>query len=123
RNVKTQGPGYFFRESEEKAIDALMQIERRNSVLDFTITEDALVNECLDLVNRQNIENDILNLQDYYTRYHQRPEAIDAVMEQKDKWDDLITASGRSDVHTRLYNHVNTPMPSVILTIDGANNP
>ena len=26
-------------------------------------------------------------------------------------------------MHTRIYNHVNTPMPSVILTMDGANTP
>ncbi len=122
-NVRTHGPGYIFRASEEKALMALNKVPRRNSVIDFTITEDILVNECLDLVNGQNIEDNILELQGYGTRYHTKSQAVQAVMDQQAKWDDMILASGRTDVHTRIYNHVNTPMPSVILTIDGADTP
>lgn len=122
-NVKTHGPGYIFRASEEKAIDALNTVVRRNPQIDFTITEDAFVNECLDLVDGANIENDILNLQGYGTRYHTKSQAELAVLDQQAKWDAMILASGRTDVHTRIYNHVNTPMPSVILTMDGANTP
>ncbi len=122
-NVRTHGPGYIFRASEEKALLALNKVPRRNSVIDFTITEDILVNECLDLVNGQNIEDNILELQGYGTRYHTKSQAVQAVMDQQAKWDDMILASGRTDVHTRIYNHVNTPMPSVILTIDGADTP
>lgn len=122
-HVKTHGPGYIFRASETEAIQALNSFSRPNSTLDFSITEDAFVNECLDLVNAQNIEDNILMLQAYGTRYHTKPEAEQAVLDQKLRWDDLIAASGRTDVHTRIYEHVNTPMPSVILTIDGANSP
>ncbi|MDN3724790.1 M20/M25/M40 family metallo-hydrolase [Aequorivita sp. SDUM287046] len=122
-NVRTHGPGYIFKASEEKALGALNIVPRRNPTIDFTITEDAFVNECLDLVNGQNIEDNILELEDYGTRYHTKSQAAQAVMDQKAKWDAMILASGRTDVHTRIYNHVNTPMPSVILTIDGANNP
>ncbi len=122
-NVKTHGPGYIFRASEEKAIQALDRVANRNPLVDFTITEDAFVNECLDLVDGTNIENDILDLQSYGTRYHNKPQAEQAVLDQQAKWDAMILASGRTDVHTRIYEHVNTPMPSVILTIDGANTP
>ncbi len=122
-NVKTHGPGYIFKASEEKALQALTQLPRRNRVLEYTITEDILVNECLDLVDGQNIEDNILLLQNYGTRYHTKSKAVDAVMDQQAKWDAMILASGRTDIHTRIYNHVNTPMPSVILTIDGANTP
>lgn len=122
-NVKTHGPGYIFRVSEEKALQALEPIARRNPLIDYTITEDAFVNECLDLVDGVNIENDILNLQNYGTRYHNKPQAVQAVLDQQAKWDAMILASGRTDVHTRIFEHVNTPMPSVILTIDGANTP
>ncbi|AFL81222.1 putative aminopeptidase [Aequorivita sublithincola DSM 14238] len=122
-NVRTHGPGYIFKASKEKALSALNTVQRRNSLLDYTITEDVLVTECLDLVNGQNIEDNILELQNYGTRYHTKSQAVQAVMDQQAKWDAMILASGRSDVHTRIYNHVNTPMPSVILTIDGANTP
>lgn len=122
-NVKTHGPGYIFKASEEKALQALNQVERRSSVLDYTITEDALVNECLNLVDGQNIEDNILLLQGYGTRYHTKTKAYDAIMDQQAKWDAMILASGRTDIHTRIFFHVNTPMPSVILTIDGANTP
>ncbi len=122
-NVKTHGPGYIFRASEEKALQALEPVARRNPLIDYTITEDTFVNECLDLVDGANIENDILNLQNYGTRYHTQPQAEQAVLDQQAKWDVMILASGRTDVHTRIFEHVNTPMPSVILTIDGANTP
>lgn len=122
-NVITHGPGYIFRASEEKALAALTRVVRRTNAMDYTITEDVFVNECLDLVDGSNIENDILELQSYGTRYHTKPQAEQAVLAQKAKWDAMIAASGRSDVHTRIVEHVNTPMPSVILTMDGANTP
>lgn len=122
-NVITHGPGYIFRASREKAIAALNPVARRNTTMDYTITEDVLVNECLDLVDGSNIENDILDLQNYGTRYHTKPQAEQAVLDQQAKWDVMIAASGRTDIHTRIVDHVNTPMPSVILTIDGANTP
>ncbi|MAP80056.1 MAG: hypothetical protein CL526_03095 [Aequorivita sp.] len=122
-NVKTHGPGYIFRASEEKAIQALEAVQRRSVQLEYTITEDVFVNECLNLVNPQNIEDDILDLQSYGTRYHTKSQAAAAVYDQQAKWDAMIAASGRTDVSTRIYNHVNTPMPSVIITFDGANTP
>jgi leucyl aminopeptidase len=122
-NVKTHGPGYIFRASAEKAIQALEVVERRSPQIDYSITEDAFVNECLDLVDGQNIEDDILNLQGYGTRYHTKSQAAQAVYDLQDKWDLMITTAGRPDVHTRIYDHVNTPMPSVIITFDGANTP
>ncbi|MGO3182678.1 MAG: M20/M25/M40 family metallo-hydrolase [Aequorivita sp.] len=122
-SVQTHGPGYIFKASEEKAIQALDRVQRRSSALDYSITEDDFVNQCLDLVDAQNIEDNILLLQGYGTRYHTDPQAVQAVMDQQARWDDWILASGRTDIHTRIYDHINTPMPSVILTIDGANTP
>ena len=122
-NVQTHGSGYIFRASEGKALAALNVPARRPTILDYTITEDAFVNECLDLVDPLNIQADILDLQGYGTRYHTKPQAEQAVLDQQAKWDAMIAASGRTDVHTRIFEHVNTPMPSVILTIDGANTP
>ncbi|WP_271423970.1 M28 family peptidase [Aequorivita sinensis] len=122
-NVQVHGPGYIFRPSKEKALQALNRVQSRNSFLEYTITETDLVNECLDLVNNQNIEDDILELQAYGTRHHETSQGEQSVHDLKAKWDAMIAQSGRTDIHTRIYNHQNTPMPSVILTIDGANTP
>src|SRR5690554_6329588 len=108
-NVLTHGPGYIFRSSEKRAIEALEPVAKRTTNIQFTITEDVLVNQCLDMVDPINIENDILELEAYGTRYHTMAQAVQAVMNQKAKWDAMIALSGRTDVHTRLYSHVNTP--------------
>lgn len=122
-NVQTHGSGYIFKDSQESALSALDVPARRPNSLEYTITETAYVNECLDLVNPMNIEMDILELEAYGTRFHTSSQALAAVYDLKDKWDAMIAISGRTDVHTRLFEHVGSPMPSVILTMDGANSP
>src|SRR5690554_2557193 len=122
-NVNGHGSGYIFRDSEESARAMLNTPARRTTTIDYSITEEAFVRECLDIVDGDNIEAEILELQAYGTRYHTKPQAQQAVLNQQAKWDAMIAASGRTDVHTRIYEHVNTPMPSVILTFEGANTP
>ena len=122
--VETHGPGYMFRASAEKALQAIENtLDRPESFANFSITEDVLVNQCLNLVDGNNIENDILLMEGYGTRYHTKPQAEQSVFDLQARWDVLIQAAGRTDVHTRIVNHVNTPMPSVVLTMDGANTP
>jgi len=125
RNVVTHGPGYVFKASEEKAILAIAPKpgKTNRSVLDFTINQDAAVAEALDLVNTQNIEDQILELQAYGTRYHTKPSAEQAVLDLKDKWEAMAQTANRNDVSVRIVNHVNTGMPSAVMTIEGAENP
>lgn len=123
--VLMHGPGYIFKTSEAEAIAALYSVKRRPNAnrLAFTITEDLLVNETIDLINTQNIEDHILELEAYGTRYHNRPAAVQAANDLKTKWEDMATLYGRTDVTVRLFNHSNTNMPSVIMTIEGADFP
>lgn len=122
-NVRTHGPGYIFKPTQEAAFTALRTPMQRGAELEYSITEDALVQTCLDLVDHNNITETILTLENYGTRYHTKPQARQAVMDMQAKWDAMIQASGRTDVRTRIFEHVNTTMPSVILTIDGADSP
>ena len=124
-NVLIHGPGYIFKSSEEDAIAALYKEPREIPInkLAFTITEDSWVNSALDLINTQNIEDHILELEGYGTRYHAFAIAIDVANDLKDKWEALATQYGRTDVSVRLFNHANTNMPSVIMTIEGADTP
>ncbi len=122
--VLVHGPGYIFKSSLEEAIAALDKPKRTpQNRLAFSITEDALVNQTLGLINTQNIEDQILELEAYGTRYHNRPSATQAANDLKAKWEAMANTYGRTDVSVRLYNHVNTQMPSVIMTIEGAETP
>ncbi len=123
--VLVHGPGYIFKNSEEDAIATLYREPKEipANKMAFTITEDALVNAALDLINTQNIEDHILELESYGTRYHAFPIAIDVANDLKDKWEAMAAFYGRTDVSVRLFNHVNTNMPSVIMTITGAETP
>ena len=82
-----------------------------------------MVNQVLELIEIQNIEDQIMELQDYGTRYHGLPGGTEAANDLKAKWEAMAALYGRSDVSVRLYNHANTQMPSVIMTIDGSEFP
>lgn len=122
-SVTTHGSKYIFHPNESSAISAVTSSKNSASQLEFTITEDAFVQTCLDAVNPDNIKTTILEYEAYGTRHHTKPQAEQAVLDQQAKWDQMITDSGRTDIRTRIYTHSETPMPSVILTIDGAVNP
>jgi leucyl aminopeptidase len=124
-NLIKHGPGYVFKESKEKAINSLeIDIsEQSNKTILYTISEDAMVNQALEMVEEINIENEILELEGYGSRYHTKTTATEAVMDLRDQWESMALASGRSDISVRVYYHTNTSMPSVILTIEGAENP
>ncbi len=119
------GPGYVFKSSLEKALFSLdtKAINQQNKIVNFTITEDVLVNQAINMVNSDNIEDDILTLEGYGTRYHTKTSAAQAVYDLKDKWEAMALAAGRTDVSVRIFNHSNTNMPSVIMTIEGAETP
>jgi leucyl aminopeptidase len=124
-NLIEHGPGFVFRASKEKAIKALENdlLGQSNKTILYTITEDVMVNEALDMVEEINIENVILSLEGYGTRYHTKTSATQAVMDLRDTWENMAIASGRSDISVRIFYHANTNMPSVILTIEGAESP
>ena len=123
--VLVHGPGYIFKKSEAAAIAAIQNDTKvsPHGRMAFTISEDVLVNQTLNLINTQNIEDQILELENYRTRYHNRAAATQAANDLKVKWEAMATTYGRTDVSVRLFNHANTGMPSVIMTIEGVDFP
>lgn len=114
------GPAYVRHFSSSEAQDYLYKnTETRQQVASFTITEQAIVNQLLSKTNPTKIEETILELENFGTRFHTSNQAIPAMEFILNKWQSIINKSGRSDIHLSLYQHTNTPMPSVILTIDG----
>lgn len=123
--ILVHGPGYIFKPSLEAAVTALEEPRRNPNTngMAFTITEDVIVNLILELINTQNIEDHIIELENYGTRYHDRASATQAAIDLKAKWEAMAATYGRTDVSVQLYNHVSTNMPSVIMTITGAELP
>mgnify|MGYP003143988175 FL=1 len=123
--ILVHGPGYIFKASMDDAFQALEKqgAPLNRSVLPFTITEDAAVSQVLEVIQTQNIETHILELQEYGTRYHNMPEATQAAQDLKTKWEAMAALYNRDDVTVRLFTHDNTSMPSVIMTIEGAELP
>ena len=122
-NVLTHGPGYVYKSSQQEALKAISHTKRSNKVLAFTIDQDALVNSAIAKVNADNIKAHIQVLENYGTRHHASAKAQTAVEDLKTKWQNLITASGRTDVSVRIENHIGTPMPSLVFTINGTTAP
>jgi len=122
-NVITHGPGYVYKSSKEVALSAINKAKKSNKILAFTIDQDAAVNSAIAKVSADNIKAHIQVLENYGTRHHSTVKAQTAVQDLKAKWEDLIAASGRTDVSVRIVNHVGTPMPSLVFTINGTTAP
>ncbi|MEP0264704.1 M20/M25/M40 family metallo-hydrolase [Dokdonia sp.] len=126
--ILTHGPGYIHRNSEEDAISAIRKSNNRSesntrATANFSITEDVVVIPTLDLIQTQNIEDHIIELENYGTRHHSSSTGTQAAIDLKEKWEAMALFYNRTDVSVRLFDHTNTGMPSVILTIEGAEFP
>lgn len=118
------GPGFIFKPDADAAISSILHKKAKKfNILEFTITEDDFVNQCLGMVNEENIGNTILMLEGYVTRYHTKPSGQQAALDIKDMWQDMVTAANREDISVELFEHNNTPQRSVILTIPGTETP
>lgn len=122
-NVITHGPGYIFKSSEQEALTSINQTKKSNKVLAFTIDQDAVVTSAIAKVNADNIKSHIQVLEAYGTRRHNTTQAQTSVQDLKAKWEGLIAATGRTDLSVRIVNHVGTPMPSLVFTINGNSTP
>ena len=122
-NVITHGPGYIYKSSEQEALLAISKSKKSNKVLAFTIDQDATVNSAIGKVNADNIKSHIQVLEAYGTRRHNTNQALTSVQDLKVKWEGLIAATGRTDLSVRIVNHVGTPMPSLVFTINGNSAP
>lgn len=78
--------------------------------------------EMLESVNAVEVENTMKFFSRFRTRYHRSPEAIKAQEWLKSHWEEIT--QNRDDVHIELFEHPEiSPMPSVILTIEGSSFP
>lgn len=126
--VLVHGPGFIYQPNKESALTTInnnSKIASKSQVISnlisYSITQETLVRQSLDLVNNINIATQIQELENYGSRYHTTATARQSVLDLKTKWENL--ASGRSDVSVRIVNHTSTSMPSVVMTITGSEKP
>ena len=76
--------------------------------------------EMLESVDSIEIGNTIKSFSEFETRYYRSPEAIKAQEWLKSKWEGIT--QNRDDVHVDFFHHPEdiSPMPSIILTIEGS---
>lgn len=114
------GNGYIFQSSKEEALQAIQPTNfQKNTPFNYTITEQDFITKALNDVDVKEIEKTILLLEGFKTRFHTRQEANDAILKIKEVWEQMIAEAGRTDVVVKIVDHVNTPMKSLILTING----
>lgn len=117
------GHGYIFQNSKEEAVQSLHKtVLQKKAPFNYTITEQAFINETLNDVDVKEIEKTILMLEGFKTRYHTRQEANDAILKLKEVWEKIIVDANRQDIIIKTIDHVNTPMKSLILTFTGSGN-
>lgn len=127
--ILTHGPGYFFEGSKEQALENLHNKQLniyKDQVVNFTITEDKLVNAALDVAKVENLEKHIQELEAYGTRFHNTREGRKAADDLKAKWEGFVSQYNRKDdISVEFFKHsaFNTQMPSIILTIKGTDAP
>ena len=74
--------------------------------------------EMLGSVSDEEIANTIKSFSGFETRYHNSPEAVKAQEWLKSEWEEIT--KGRDDVRVDFFYHPFSPMPSLILTIEGS---
>lgn len=118
------GPGFIYRTDKQAAIEALNLNPSPNiNVLDFDITEDEYVNQCISMVNIENLANTILELEAYGTRFHNQPTGVQASLDIKDNWEEMVNNANRDDVSVEFYNHTFTNQKSIIVSFPGSDSP
>ncbi len=119
-------PGFTRFESNAEALEELSRLKINRSIkgifnLDYSISHQNLVQPLIAQVDEVNLVKIIAKLSSFKSRYHKTATAQEAVNWLKEYWESL--SQRRSDIKVELFKHKRSPMPSVILTIEGSENP
>ncbi|MFZ9001357.1 MAG: M20/M25/M40 family metallo-hydrolase [Bacteriovoracaceae bacterium] len=118
--------GYIYHDSKKEALETLYGEERRAVAKNFKfknyeISDDERIHQMLGQVNEARIRKTIEKLSSYHNRHYQSETGVEALNWIKQKWSSLT--SHRSDVKVEAIDHRKWKQNSVILTIEGSENP
>ncbi|MBT7767783.1 MAG: M20/M25/M40 family metallo-hydrolase, partial [Bdellovibrionales bacterium] len=114
--------GYFRHNSYEDALETLALNRSvphtiNKEFVDYSINSQLLVKSIIQNVRAVSIEGMIRQLANFKNRYYKSKHGINAANWVADFWRNL--AKERSDTKVELFEHSQSPQPSVILTIKG----
>ena len=89
--------------------------------LDYSLTEQDRVEAWVSQIEELSLLQIIVQLSSYKTRYHTSETAQQAVKWLKAHWEKM--AKNRSDIKVEFIKHQASPMPSVMMTISGTEDP
>ena len=118
--------GFMAHESYEKASESINETLRADvnaNLVDYTINNQANVNQLLPEAQEINVRNTINVLSAFPNRRYNQQSGLDSAQRIKSDWTTL--ANGRSDITIEQINHPTgtSPQPSIILTIQGTTFP
>ena len=118
--------GFITHESFEEAHDALSfqgdtYFAQSAIFADYSINQQSIVTPMVAMVTEPTIRETILKLSNFHTRFYKSETGIKSSEFIRDTWANL--ANHRSDVKVELYKHNNWPQASIIMTIEGSENP
>lgn len=121
---RKHGAGYMYRFNEKDAREAINFSKKADDrILNFSISEDAYVTQCIGQVDALKIGATIQKLQSYGTRFHTRPNGILAADDLFQTWKDMVNGKNRSDITVEKFNHNISNQKSLIITIPGSETP
>jgi len=88
---------------------------------DYQVNQSTLVESWFETIERAPMNEIITHLSSYKTRYYTSPEGIEAMRWISQKWQDLT--KNRTDIKVELHKHSGFEQETVILTIQGSENP
>jgi bacterial leucyl aminopeptidase len=87
---------------------------------DYAINQQATVKKWMEQISTKRMNQTVLHLSSYHTRYYKAPEGVEAMKWIAKQWGELVAK--RNDAKIELYDHKDYPQPSVILTIKGVSD-
>jgi leucyl aminopeptidase len=118
--------GFMTHESFDEAHDALAYqgesyFAQSAIFADYSINQQSIVAPMVAQVTEPTIRETIIKLSNFHTRFYKSETGIKSSEFIRDTWASL--ASHRSDVKVELYKHSSWPQASIIMTIEGSENP
>ncbi len=118
--------GFMFHPTEAAGMAALSPSAKSLAAVapsrpSYTITQQTTVNAMLPTMQSSNITQTINDLSNFVNRYYQTQGGVDSSAWLLNKWQTM--AQGRSDISVAQFTHASWKQKSVILTINGTDNP
>ncbi len=118
--------GFFSHQTEIEAKDSIERLSfwknnKSPSLINYDLDSQGLIHSMVDNVSANKMEQTIVSLSNFKTRFYTSPEGLESSRLIHATWAQM--SGGRSDITIELFNHKHFTQPTVILTITGSEAP